>query len=142
MAGISILKYRPDSLLDAPHPRTGAGEFVFWSAQDSGYPALGRVPDRSDQNGDMVKLIEMVMSISKTFSHQTRHLQDRPEPDQGERGAGLYLLEELVGDTISVSEVPQRGSGGAGTIVADNLPEAQMGMIQGLVAFLTKMVGL
>jgi len=141
-AGISILKSRPDSLLDALHPRTGTGEFVFWSAQDSGYPSLVRVPDRSDQNGDTVKLIEMVMSISKTFSQQTRHLRDRPEPDQGERGAGLYLPEELVGYTISALEIAQRGSGGVGTIVADNLPEAQMGMIRGLIAFLTKMVGL
>jgi E3 ubiquitin-protein ligase UBR1 len=84
----------------------------------------------------------MVMSISKMFSQQTRHLRDRPEPDQGERGAGLYLPEELVGYTISALEIAQRGSGGAGTIVADNLPEAQMGMIRGLIAFLTKMVGL
>jgi len=38
--------------------------------------------------------------------------------------------------------IAQRGSGGAGTVVADNLPEAQMGMISGLITFLTKMVGL
>jgi len=140
-AGISVLKSRPDALLDALHPRAGTGEFVFWSAQDSGYPSLVRVPDQSDQSGD-AEFIEMVMSRCRSFSKRRRRPLDRPEPDQGERGAGLYLPEELVGYTISALEISQRGSGGVGTIVADNLPEAQMGMIRGLIAFLTKVAGL
>jgi len=140
-AGTSVLESRPDPLLGPLHPRTGTGEFVVWSAQNSGYSSLVRVPDQSDQNGD-VELIEMVMSRCKSFSERRRHLRDGPEPGRGKRGAGLYLPEDLVGYTVSALEIAQRGSGGVGTIVADNLPEAQIGMIRGLIVFLTKMARL
>jgi len=140
-ASTSVLKSRPDPLLDPLHPRTGTGEFVFWSAQDSGYSSLVTVPGQSDRSGD-VGLVEIVMSIFEAFSKGRRYPRDGPEPGQGERGAGLYIPEELVGYAISALEIAQRGSGGVGTIVADNLPEAQMGMIRGLIAFLTKVAGL
>jgi E3 ubiquitin-protein ligase UBR1 len=140
-AGISILKSKPDQFLDSLHSRTGTGEFVFWSAQDSGYANLTRNPDRSE-NPDMVKMVDTVMSISKSFSQQTRHLRDRPEPDNGERGAGMYLPEELIGYTISALEIAQRGCGSPGTIVADSVTDPQLRMIRGLVACMTKIVDL
>jgi E3 ubiquitin-protein ligase UBR1 len=77
--------------------------------------------------------------VSKTVSQQTRHLRDRPEPDAGERGAGLYLPEELVGYTIAAIEITQRGSDAEGGMLSDKLSDSQTRMIRGLSACLTKL---
>lgn len=37
------------------------------------------------------------MVVAKSVSQRTRHLRDRPAPEVGERGAGIYLPEELIG---------------------------------------------
>lgn len=140
-AGIGILKSKPDPLLESLQFRNGTGEFVFWSAQDSGYSTAMRNSDRWE-GMDTIKMIDTVMVVSKSISQQTRHLRDRHEPEPGERGAGLYLPEELVGYTISAMEIAQRGLGSPGGLVADNLTEAQTRMIRGLLTCLTKLAGL
>ncbi|KAF8653558.1 hypothetical protein AX16_003895 [Volvariella volvacea WC 439] len=142
-SGINILKSKPDLLLESLQTKTGTGEFVLWSAQDPGYAgAVKSMPGWEDS--ELAKMIDTVMAASKTFSMQTRHLRERLEPDLGERGAGMYLPEELVGYTISGIETALRGvqaQGGAG-VVADSVTEAQFRMIRGLVLSLTRMVNL
>lgn len=140
-AGIGILKSKPDPVLDSLQYRNGTGEFVFWSAQDHGYQSYIRTSDRMDSM-ELHKMVDTVMVVAKTISQQTRHLRDRSEPETGERGAGMYLPDEMVGYTISCLEVAQRGLGNPGTFVADSLTDSQTQMIRGLVACLTKLVAL
>ncbi|KAF4623369.1 hypothetical protein D9613_001400 [Agrocybe pediades] len=151
-AGIHILKSKPDPLLDSLQFRNGTGEFVFWSAQDSGYSSAVRKNAEREKPDtvDGIKMLDTVMVISKSVSQQSRHLRDRPEPEPSERGAGIYLPEELVGYTIASMEIAQRGvgsdtsnSGAArGTMMADTLSESQIMMIRGFLNCLTKLVAL
>ncbi|KAF8880925.1 hypothetical protein CPB84DRAFT_1687402 [Gymnopilus junonius] len=165
-AGIHILKSRPDPVFEAMQSRNGTGEFVFWAAQDTGYTGAGkRHSERDRERGmdrekmvqeDAAKIVDTVMVISKNISQQTRHLRDRMEPELPERGAGIYLPEELVGYTISAMEVAARGVGadtsssGSGSpnitpgskMMVDTLSESQTMMIRGLLACLTKLVTL
>jgi E3 ubiquitin-protein ligase UBR1 len=140
-AGISILKSKPDTLLDSLQFRNGTGEFVFWSAQDPGYAASMRNSDKAE-NLDIAKMVDTVMIVSKSISQQTRHLRDRLEPEPGERGAGIYLPEELVGYTIACMEIAQRGVDTRGGLLVDMLNESQMRMIRGLLACLAKLAAL
>ncbi|THH31562.1 hypothetical protein EUX98_g2617 [Antrodiella citrinella] len=140
-AGINILKSKPDPLLDSLQFRNGTGEFVFWAAQDQGYQSFTRTPDKDD-NMEVHKMVDTVMVVAKTISQQTRSLRDRAEPEPGERGAGLYLPDELVTYTIACLEVAQRATGQPGTSIADTLTDSQTRMIRGLVTCLTKLVAL
>ncbi|KAJ7650236.1 hypothetical protein FB45DRAFT_986384 [Roridomyces roridus] len=141
-AGIGILKSKPDPLLDSLQFRNGTGEFVFWSAQDSGYNSAMRSTDRWEGT-ESAKMVDSVMVVSKSISQQTRHLRDRPEPEAGERGAGIYLPEELIGYTICAIEIAQRGMDASGEgLVVDNLTDPQMGMIRGMLTCMTKLAGL
>ncbi|KAF7365509.1 E3 ubiquitin-protein ligase [Mycena venus] len=141
-AGIGILKSKPDPLLDSLQFRNGTGEFVFWSAQDSGYSSAMRGTDRWEGT-ESAKMVDTVMVVSKSISQQSRHLRDRPEPEVGERGAGIYLPEELIGYTISAIEISQRGLEATGRgLVVDNLSDAQMGMVRGLLTCMGKLAGL
>lgn len=138
-AGISILKSKPDPLMDSLQFKNGTGEFVFWGVQDPGYTLALRNPDRWG-DVDTAKMLDTLMSVCKSFSQQTRHLRDRPEPEAGDRGAGIYLPEELIGYTIAGIEVAQRGvKVDGGGLVADNLTEAQMRMIRGLLVCLSRL---
>ncbi|THU98837.1 hypothetical protein K435DRAFT_837946 [Dendrothele bispora CBS 962.96] len=139
-AGISILKSKPDSLLESLQFRNGTGEFVFWSAQDSGY--FNALRNAEKDSGDVIKMVETVMTVSKSLSMQTRHLRERHEPEQGERGAGIYLPEELIGYTIASIEIAQRGSDAPTGLMVDNLSEAQMQMIRGTLHILTKLAAI
>ncbi|PCH33185.1 hypothetical protein WOLCODRAFT_111408 [Wolfiporia cocos MD-104 SS10] len=140
-AGISILKSKADPLLESLQFRNGSGEFVFWSAQDTMYQPFTRVPDKTDSM-EVHKMVDTIMVVAKNISMQTRHLRDRPEPEPGDRGAGMYLPEDLVGYTIASLEVAHRGLGSPGCTVADNLTDSHYRMIRGLVACLTKLVSL
>jgi E3 ubiquitin-protein ligase UBR1 len=140
-AGISILKSKPDTLLDSLQFRNGTGEFAFWSAQDPGYAISMRNTDKPDSL-DIFKMVDTVMIVSKSMSQQTRHLRDRPEPEPGERGAGIYLPEELVGYTIACMEIAQRGVTSRTGLVADNLTESQTRTIRGLLACMTNLAAL
>lgn len=139
-AGISILKSKPDPLLDSLQSRNGTGEFVFWGAMDPAYQQFVKPYDR--ELPPVLKMVDSIMAVVKTVSSQTRHLRDRPEPEMGERGAGMYLPEELVGYTIACLEVAQRGTGAPGSTVADTLTESQSKMIQGLVTSLSQLSAL
>lgn len=139
-AGISVLKSKPDSVMDGLQFRSGTGEFVFWSAQDPGYGAAVRKPEAAAST----KMLDTLMLSSRMVSQQTRHLRERPEPEVGERGAGMYLPEDLVGYTISAIEVAARGTDSSGGIVADSLSlsDTQSRMIRGLLASLTRLAAL
>jgi len=136
-AGIGILKSKPDPLMDSLQFKNGTGEFVFWGVQDSGYTAALRNSDRWGDL-DITRMLDTLITVCKSFSQQTRHLRDRPEPEAGDRGAGIYLPEELIGYTIAGIEVAHRGVDGGG-LVADNLTEAQMRMIRGMLVCLSKL---
>ena len=140
-AGISILKSKPDPILESLQFRTGTGEFVFWTAQDAAYQSHMRVADRPDST-ELHKMVDTVMVVAKNISQQSRHLRDRTEPDPGERGAGMYLPEELVGHTVSALEVALRGQGAPGKNVADSVTDSQYRMLRGLLTCLTKLVAL
>ncbi|KAK2464879.1 hypothetical protein APHAL10511_002955 [Amanita phalloides] len=142
-AGISILKSKPDPQLESLQSRNGTGEFVFWGAQDIGFTNLMRLSEQGGEATDMMKIVDTVMSVSKMYSLQTRHLRERPEPEASERGAGMYLPEELVGYTIGVIEITQRGivvpNNG---LVVDNLTDGQMKMIRSLLATLARLAAM
>ncbi|KAF7331631.1 E3 ubiquitin-protein ligase [Mycena kentingensis (nom. inval.)] len=141
-AGIGILKSKPDPLLDSLQFRNGTGEFVFWSAQDPGYSTAMRSTERWEGT-EAAKMVDTVMVVAKSISSQTRHLRDRPEPESGERGAGIYLPEEVIGYTMCAIEIAQRGvDGSAGGMVVDNLSEAQMGMVRGLLTCMARLAAL
>lgn len=136
--GINILKSKPDPLLDSLQFRNGTGEFVFWSAQDTGYANLMR----NVEGMEAAKMVDTVMTAAKSFSQQTRHLRDRPEPDIGDRGAGIYLPEELIGYTVAGIEIAQRGVAAPSGLMVDNVSDSQLRMIRGLLSCLTKLTGL
>ena len=138
--GITILKSKPDVQLDALQSKSGTGEFVFWAAQDAGYVPFARADD--GEGSDWHKMLDTLVVVAKSFSQQTRHLRERPEPDSGERGSGLYLPEDLVGYTISVLEVSQRGVGEPNTLLTSTMPETTMQMIRGLVGNLTRLAAI
>ena len=140
-AGISILKSKPDPVLESLQFRTGTGEFVFWAAQDSAYQSHLRVIDRPDST-ELHKMVDTVMVVAKNISQQSRHLRERAEPETGDRGAGMYLPEELVGYTVSALEVALRNQGTVGKTVADNITDSQYRMVRGLLTCLTKLVAL
>jgi E3 ubiquitin-protein ligase UBR1 len=137
-AGISILKSKSDPLLDSLLINNGTGELVFWGAQDQGYVSFFRAGDRWP-DWVMHKMVDSVMNIARAISQQSRHLRDRPEPDAGDRGAGLYLPEDLVGYTIACLEISQRGVGSPSGTVADNVTESQARMLRGLITCLGKL---
>jgi len=144
-AGIHILKSKPDPLLESLQFRDGTGEFVFWSAQDPGYAsALKKHTEKEKLDYmDSGKMLDTVMVVAKSISQQTRHLRDRMEPELTERGAGVYLPEELVGYTIATMEIQQRGSAMDSTsMVPDTLSDSQTRTITGLLACLTRLVAL
>ncbi|TFK28429.1 hypothetical protein FA15DRAFT_584399 [Coprinopsis marcescibilis] len=144
-AGITILKSKPDTLLDSLQIRNGTGEFVFWAAQDPGYSTAvrGNNHEGKPEFLEAAKMVDTLMVVSKSFSQQTRHLRERPEPDPGERGAGLYLPEELLGYTIAQIESAQRGlEAPNGGLMVDNLSESHTRMVRGIVSVLTRLVGL
>ncbi len=148
-AGIHILKSKPDPLLESLQFRDGTGEFVFWSAQDPSYASALRKNIEKEKLDYMEsgKMLDTVMVIAKSISQQSRHLRDRMEPETTERGAGIYLPEELVGYTIAAMEVQQRGVvvdslTNSGTMMVDNISEPQMRTITGLLACLTRLVAL
>ena len=139
-AGISILKSKPDPQLELLQSRNGTGEFVFWGAQDIGYTNAMRLSEQAGEVTDMMKMVDAVASVSKMYSQQTRHLRERPEPDASERGAGMYLPEELVGYTISVIEMSLRGAAAPNNgLVVDSLTEGQMKMIRSLLSTLARL---
>ncbi|KAH9850612.1 hypothetical protein C2E23DRAFT_734790 [Lenzites betulinus] len=140
-AGISILKSKPDPVLESLQFRNGTGEFVFWAAQDSAYQSHLRMVDRPD-SAELHKMVDTVMVVAKNISHQSRHLRERTEPEPGERGAGMYLPEELVGYSVSALEVALRGQGTPGKTVADMITDPQYRMIRGLLTCLTKLVSI
>ena len=132
--GITILKSKPDPLLDSLQTKTGTGEFVFWTAQDTGYSQYSKVEHGED---DWHKMVDTMMLVTKSLSTQTRHLRERPEPEPTERGAGLYLPEDLVTYTLNTIEVAQRGMGPEAAFLVDKLPESTYMLIRGMVANLT-----
>ncbi|THH04445.1 hypothetical protein EW145_g5517 [Phellinidium pouzarii] len=138
--GITILKSKPDPQLDALQVKTGTGEFVFWAAQDTGYVPYAK--SEQGDNTDWHKMLDTLVVVTKNFSQQSRHLRERPEPDLSERGAGLYLPEDLVGYTLSAIEVAQRGIGDVSTLLVDKIPESTSRMIRGMVANLTRLAAL
>ena len=140
-AGISILKSRPDPVLEAQQFRNGTGEFLFWAAQDSAYQSHLRINDRPDST-ELHKMVDTVMVVAKNISQHSRHLRERGEPEPGERGAGMYLPEDLVGYTVSALEVAVRGQGTPGGVVADSITDSQYRMLRGLLTCLTKLVSL
>ncbi|KAM5534387.1 hypothetical protein V8D89_011980 [Ganoderma adspersum] len=140
-AGISILKSKPDPILESLQFRTGTGEFVFWAAQDSAYQSHLRVADRPDST-ELHKMVDTMMVVAKNISQQSRHLRERTEPEPGERGAGMYLPEELVGYTVSALEVAHRAQGTTGKTAADCVTDSQYRMVRGLLTCLTKLVSL
>lgn len=99
--------------------------------------------ERKPELLEAAKMFNTVMVVSKFFSHQTRHLRDRPEPEVGERGAGLYLPEELLGYTVAQIETALRGiEAPKGGVVADNLTQGQTKMIHGVTSVLTRLAAL
>lgn len=87
-------------------------------------------------------MLDTLVVVTRNFSQQTRHLRERPEPDANDRGAGLYLPEDLVGYTLASLEIAQRGLGDASALLIDRIPESTLRMIRGLVANLTRLAAL
>ena len=141
-AGIGILRSKPDPTLDSLQFRNGTGEFVFWSAQDPGYISFQRHSQQeSISEPEIARMVDTIMVVSKNLSQQTRHLRDRPEPEPGERGAGIYLPEEVVGYSIAAMEVAHRGIESQGLIV-DSLTDQQLQMIRGILVCLAKIAAM
>ena len=116
--------------------RNGTGEFVFWSAQDPNYA----VQIRRGDNFETYKMLDSVMNVAKIVSQQTWYLRDRPEPDPGERGPGIYLPEEFIGYTVASIEVATRGTAASASgNIADGLTETQIQMVRSLLGCLASL---
>lgn len=131
--GISLLRAPPERLLEPLQYKTGSGEFVFWAAQDTAYQIL----PKHDVSGTdpMHKMVDTLMHSARSVSAQSRHLRDRLEPEVGERGAGMYLPEDLCAYSLASMEIAQRGS----TASIADVSDASIRLLRGLVASLTKL---
>ncbi|VDB86546.1 unnamed protein product [Peniophora sp. CBMAI 1063] len=136
-AGISILKSKADPLLESLLVRSGTGELAFWGAEDPGYIGFTRTDSTRWHQQDMHRMVDSVMGIARSISNQSRHLRARPEPEAGERGAGMYLPEDAVGYTIASLEISLRGTPSPGAAIINNVSESQARMIRGLVSVLS-----
>lgn len=133
--GISLLRAPPERLLDQLQYKTGSGEFVFWAAQDSAYQVLPK--HESPETDPAHKMLDTLMHTARSVSGQTRHLRDRVEPEVGERGAGMYLPEDLCAYSLAAIEIAHRGSTSAAPIT--DMSESSTRLVRGLVASLTKL---
>ncbi|KAG8936929.1 hypothetical protein FRC02_010019 [Tulasnella sp. 418] len=129
--GIEVLRSPAHPRVDGLLRPDGSGELVFWNAEDSGSTErpLPRV-----RTFDTRLMLETLRLVSVSVSEQTQHLRERPEPEPGERGSGMYLPEEMISYTIACMEIAQRGIGDEGTLIIDNINESALRAIRGLVA--------
>ncbi|EJD33613.1 hypothetical protein AURDEDRAFT_117835, partial [Auricularia subglabra TFB-10046 SS5] len=95
--GISLLRAPAERLRDQSQYKTGSGE-------------TRRILHDASEGDPLHKMVDTAMFTARSVSGQSRHLRDRIEPVVGERGAGLYLPEDLCAYTIACTEVAQRGS--------------------------------
>ncbi|KDQ17558.1 hypothetical protein BOTBODRAFT_185706 [Botryobasidium botryosum FD-172 SS1] len=136
--GIEALKAPLDRKLAALQYPNGTGEFVFWSAEDSDYPR-----PRDDLGwDDGYKMLTTLRTAAQNVSSQSAHLRDRRDPPSGERGAGMYLPEDLCAYTISSIEVAQRGIGNAGSSIAHNMNDTTIRLIRSTLACLSGLAAL
>ncbi|KAG8769360.1 hypothetical protein FRC12_005006 [Ceratobasidium sp. 428] len=114
----------------------GAPGFLFWGAEDSGYPHL----QNPTRDGDH-RMTDTVRGIARALSLQTAHLR----PDSGRRsgtpGSGMYLPDSLCVYTIAAMEIGLRGQGTFPSVV-DGLSEAAQHTVRGIVACMTKLAAL
>ncbi|KAG9039114.1 hypothetical protein FRB95_012825 [Tulasnella sp. JGI-2019a] len=140
---IELLAIEPERQRAALQQPNGSGEWVFWTAEDSEYPHYVH-SSQAPLSGDWAHhILETVENIVRPLSSQTLHLRERTDPPRGRRGKGMYMPEELVGYTIDAIEIAQRGSGQAGSTVADNANESTiMRLIRGLISCMAKRAAL
>ncbi|KAG9092544.1 hypothetical protein FRC07_011629, partial [Ceratobasidium sp. 392] len=114
----------------------GAPGFLFWGAEDSGYPHL----QNPTRDGDH-RMTDTVRGIARALSLQTAHLR----PDSGRRsgtpGSGMYLPDALCAYTIAAMEIGLRGQGTFPSVV-DGLSESAQHTVRGIVACMTKLAAL
>ncbi|CAE6425553.1 unnamed protein product [Rhizoctonia solani] len=114
----------------------GAPGFLFWGAEDSGYPRL----TAQVRDGDH-RMTDTVRGISRALSLQTAHLRPDSGRPSGTPGSGMYLPEYLCAYTIAAMEISLRGQGTYPTVV-DGLSEASQHTVRGTIACLTKLAAL
>ncbi|CAE6498279.1 unnamed protein product [Rhizoctonia solani] len=114
----------------------GAPGFLFWGAEDSGYPRL----TTQVRDGDH-RMTDTVRGISRALSLQTTHLRPDSGRPSGTPGSGMYLPEYLCAYTIAATEISLRGQGTYPTVV-DGLSDAAQHTIRGTIACLTKLAAL
>ncbi|GAB1525865.1 E3 ubiquitin-protein ligase ubr1 [Rhizoctonia solani] len=114
----------------------GAPGFLFWGAEDSGYPRLTvQVRDGDHRMADTVR------GISRALSLQTIHLRPDSGRPSGTPGSGMYLPEYLCAYTIAATEISLRGQGTYPTVV-HGLSDAAQHTVRGIIACLTKLAAL
>ncbi|KAG8874612.1 hypothetical protein FRB97_005779 [Tulasnella sp. 331] len=140
---IELLAIEPERQRAALQQPTGSGEWVFWTAEDSGYPHYVH-NSQAPLSGDWAHhILETVENIVRPLSSQTVYLRERSEPPRGSRGRGMYLPGELVGYTIDAIEIAQRGLGQEGSTIADNANESTiMRLLRGLISCMGKRAAL
>ena len=133
--GIALLRAPPER--DQLQLKTGSGEFVFWAAQDWAYVILPK-----HDTGDVEpahRMLDTLMHTARVVSAQSRHLRDRTEPEVSERGAGMYLPEELCSYTLACMEVAQRTASTSSPGDLIDVSESSARLLRGLVASLRKL---
>lgn len=136
--GIDLLRTPPDQTLERLQYTDGSGEYTFWSAEDSGYTPF--IPNPSGQD-ETHRMIQTVMTAAQSISEQVGHFHER-ELVEGQRGAGLYLPEALVGYTLAAIEVGQRGLPSREATVAHTLNDFSLRLIRGNLDCLRKLAAL
>jgi len=105
------------------------GELVPWFA-DTNFSAMTLDPVNRKQNmRPLSRMIERMMNLLRPLSEQSARVRGRKMP--------MYVPEEVVGYTISVAEITQRGlARSTGLTVAEQIPEIQMTLIKRLIGML------
>ncbi|KAG8733420.1 hypothetical protein FRC11_006379 [Ceratobasidium sp. 423] len=114
----------------------GAPGFLFWGAEDSGYPRL----TAQVRDGDH-RMTDTVRGISRALSMQTAHLRPDSGRPSGTPGSGMYLPEYLCAYTIAAMEISLRGQATYPTVV-HGLSDAAQHTVRGTIACLTKLAAL
>lgn len=134
--GISLLRAPPER--DQLQLKTGSGEFVFWAAQDWAYVILPK-HDTGEVDPNH-RMLDTLMHTARVVSAQSRHLRDRTEPEVSERGAGMYLPEELCSYTLASMEIAQRSNSTSPNNELPDVSETSARLLRGLVASMRKLV--
>lgn len=107
-----------------------SGELVLWYADRPLRDENSNAPHREGSLRAVAKMVDRLRSLTKPTSEQSMRLRKKSHAQN------MYLPEDMVGYTVAMHEIAQRGVASKGLTVAENLNETVTRTIKALVGTL------